>query len=183
MFNAYKEQLGDFVQDLINTYDPFLEQPEHLREVSDLEQFLRQRGFALSHPLHPKDLDNVRELRETLRSIWNNSNVDTMREQLNVLLSGEQLSLQLNDDMNWRFALDPETGLLQGIGVAAALGIALLLQEYGHERMRACASNPCRDVFVDTSRNKSRRFCSERCANRYNVAAFRGRQKDDGTEM
>jgi predicted RNA-binding Zn ribbon-like protein len=32
-------------------------------------------------------------------------------------------------------------------------------------------------VYVDVSRNAQRRFCSESCANRTNVAAFRARAK------
>ncbi|HLU95849.1 MAG TPA: CGNR zinc finger domain-containing protein, partial [Thermobifida alba] len=38
-----------------------------------------------------------------------------------------------------------------------------------------CARDGCRTVFVDTSRNGRRRFCSVTCANRVNVAAHRAR--------
>ena len=179
MFNTYKEQLSEFVQDLINSYDPFLDQPEHLRDVSDLERFLQERGFAISQPLNQQDLQAVRELRENVRSIWTATTEEVMRNELNTLLGEGWLSLQLDKDMGWRFGLQPDTPFIQGIGVAAALGMALILQDYGYDRMRACVSSPCQDVFVDTSRNKSRRFCSERCANRYNVAVFRERHKDE----
>jgi predicted RNA-binding Zn ribbon-like protein len=40
-----------------------------------------------------------------------------------------------------------------------------------------CAAAPCTNVYVDTSPNQSRRYCSERCSSRANVAAFRARQK------
>ena len=166
MFNAYKNQLSHFVQDLINSYDPYLEEPEHLQTQADVDEFLAQRGF---HPNETLDLDAVRDLRERMREIWTSSSAEAMREKLNPLLSEGQLSLQLAEDMSWQFKLDD-------LELVAALGIALTLQEHGHERLRGCASSPCQDVFVDTSRNKTRRFCSERCANRYNVAAFRNRQ-------
>lgn len=166
MFNAYKNQLSDFVQDLINSYDPYLEEPEHLQTQADVDEFLAQRGF---HPNEVLDLESVRDLRERMREIWTAPNAEVMREKLNPLLAEGQLSLQLAEDMSWQFNLEE-------LSLAAALGIALALQEHGHERLRACASSPCQDVFVDTSRNKTRRFCSERCANRYNVAAFRNRQ-------
>jgi predicted RNA-binding Zn ribbon-like protein len=32
-------------------------------------------------------------------------------------------------------------------------------------------------VFVDTSPNQSRRYCSDRCSSRANVAAYRARQR------
>ncbi|MEO7071362.1 MAG: CGNR zinc finger domain-containing protein, partial [Nostocoides sp.] len=34
----------------------------------------------------------------------------------------------------------------------------------------------CDDVFVDLSRNRSKRFCDAICGNRENVAAYRARR-------
>ena len=62
----------------------------------------------------------------------------------------------------------------------AALGVSAALAAYGPERLRACASEPCRDVFIDTSRNRSRRFCSTTCGNRNAVAAYLARQAATG---
>jgi predicted RNA-binding Zn ribbon-like protein len=178
MFNAYSQQLSDLVQDFINSYDTLLEEPEHLQSVSDLEAFLKQHHIRVAYPLDESDLEAVRELREKMRSIWNAANLEIMSEALNPLLAKGRLSLRGDEKMNWRFGLEAAMPLVDGMSVAAALGIVLTVQEYGYERLRACESSPCQDVFVDTSRNKLRRFCSERCANRYNVAAFRGRNKE-----
>ena len=35
----------------------------------------------------------------------------------------------------------------------------------------------CEHVYVDTSPNRSRRYCSERCSSRANVAAYRARRR------
>ena len=44
-----------------------------------------------------------------------------------------------------------------------------------------CASPTCRDVFVDLSRNRSRRYCDSRtCGNRLHVAAYRARRSQAG---
>ena len=43
------------------------------------------------------------------------------------------------------------------------------------DRLRLCAAADCRNVHVDLSKNRSRRFCSTACANRTNVAAYRTR--------
>ena len=177
MFSAYKEELSHFVQDFINSYDTFLEEPEHLKSVADLERFLAAHHLSLAYPLENSDLEAVRELREKLRSIWNSHDDEVMKDALNHLLAKGRLKLQVNEKMDWLFGLEAAMTVVDGMSVAGALGIALAVQEHGHERLRACASSPCQDVFVDTSRNKSRRFCSDRCANRYNVAAFRSRQE------
>jgi predicted RNA-binding Zn ribbon-like protein len=57
------------------------------------------------------------------------------------------------------------------------LGLATLVCDLGPDRLGVCQASPCTNVFVDTSPNRSRRYCSERCSSRANVAAYRARQK------
>ena len=57
------------------------------------------------------------------------------------------------------------------------LGLANLVCDLGPTRLGVCAASPCTNVYVDTSPNQSRRYCSERCSSRANVAAFRARQR------
>ena len=57
------------------------------------------------------------------------------------------------------------------------LGLATLVCDLGADRLGVCSAVRCTNVFVDTSPNHSRRYCSERCSSRANVAAYRARQK------
>lgn len=57
------------------------------------------------------------------------------------------------------------------------LGLANLVCARGASRLGVCAAAPCPQVYVDTSPNQSRRYCSDRCSSRANVAAHRARQK------
>lgn len=57
------------------------------------------------------------------------------------------------------------------------LGLANLVCDLGPTRLGVCAATPCSHVFVDTSPNRSRRYCSDRCSSRANVAAFRARRR------
>jgi predicted RNA-binding Zn ribbon-like protein len=57
------------------------------------------------------------------------------------------------------------------------LGLANLVCDLGPTRLGVCAAARCSSVYVDTSPNQSRRYCSERCSSRANVAAYRARQK------
>jgi hypothetical protein len=59
----------------------------------------------------------------------------------------------------------------------ALLGLATLVCDLGPTRLGVCAAAPCTNVYVDTSPNQSRRYCSDRCSSRANVAAYRARQK------
>ncbi|MGW4801155.1 CGNR zinc finger domain-containing protein [Nonomuraea sp. NPDC004297] len=55
-------------------------------------------------------------------------------------------------------------------------GLAMALSFAGGERLGRCDREGCAAVYVDTSRNGRRRFCSLACANRVNVAAHRARR-------
>jgi len=69
----------------------------------------------------------------------------------------------------------PDAGLVERVMANVVMGLAAVLCDYGVERLGACAANGCQKVFVDTSRNAQRRYCSEAHANRSNVAAHRAR--------
>jgi predicted RNA-binding Zn ribbon-like protein len=58
-----------------------------------------------------------------------------------------------------------------------AMGLVWLVVGGEAGRLRSCASPGCNDVFVDLSRNRSRRYCdSKTCGNRMHVAAYRARK-------
>ncbi|GAA1771419.1 CGNR zinc finger domain-containing protein [Luedemannella helvata] len=61
--------------------------------------------------------------------------------------------------------------------VGAAWGLAVWLCEFGSARFGVCADERCGNVYLDTSSNNCRRFCSERCATRSHVAAHRARKR------
>ena len=62
----------------------------------------------------------------------------------------------------------------------AIWGLAVWLCEYGSARFGVCADERCGNVYLDTSSNCCRRFCSERCATRSHVAAHRARKRAAG---
>jgi predicted RNA-binding Zn ribbon-like protein len=67
------------------------------------------------------------------------------------------------------------------IAAHLAMGLAELLVAGESGRLRTCASPACRDVFLDGSRNRSRRYCDSRtCGNRLHVAAYRARRAAAG---
>ena len=57
------------------------------------------------------------------------------------------------------------------------LGLSTLVCDLGATRLGVCAATKCTNVYVDTSPNQSRRYCSDRCSSRANVAAYRARQR------
>jgi predicted RNA-binding Zn ribbon-like protein len=61
------------------------------------------------------------------------------------------------------------------MAVEAAMAFTDVIRTRQLGRLRLCAAADCRNVHVDLSKNRSRRFCSTACANRTNVAAYRTR--------
>ena len=57
-----------------------------------------------------------------------------------------------------------------------AEGVARMVGTGHGDRLGTCRSPDCDRVYVDLSKNASRRFCSTVCQNRVKAAAFRRRQ-------
>jgi len=71
----------------------------------------------------------------------------------------------------------PDASALEQLTTTVAMGISQVVIQHGWQRLGVCSAEGCDDVYVDTSRNASRRYCSNTCASRSTVAAYRARQK------
>jgi predicted RNA-binding Zn ribbon-like protein len=70
----------------------------------------------------------------------------------------------------------PDAPALEQLTTTVAMGLAQVVAQHGWQRLGVCSAEGCADVYVDTSRNASRRYCSNTCASRSTVAAYRARQ-------
>jgi predicted RNA-binding Zn ribbon-like protein len=66
-----------------------------------------------------------------------------------------------------------EDSLVTSWAAGCATGLAVVLGTDQQGRLGVCAAPRCDRVYVDTSRNATRRFCSVSCQNRVKAAAFR----------
>ena len=71
----------------------------------------------------------------------------------------------------------PDAPLVEQLTTTVAMGLSQVVVQHGWQRIGVCSAEGCDDVYVDTSRNASRRYCSNTCASRSTVAAYRARQK------
>ncbi|MFC4590129.1 CGNR zinc finger domain-containing protein [Sphaerisporangium corydalis] len=104
--------------------------------------------------------------------------IDSAAEQVNRLLDRTQARphLERHDGEPWHLHFH---GTGQTLGddwaAACATGLAIVLGSELHDRLGVCTAPHCDRVYVDTSRNGTRRFCSTACQNRVKTAAFRAR--------
>jgi hypothetical protein len=137
--------------------------------------------------LHPQCTDRdaaaLRRFQKELRPVFEASeaeNVPVVITGLNALMEKHPITPMISDhdpaDLHLHVATRSATVSELLIG-EALLGLATLVCDLGPTRLGVCAEAKCDNVYVDSSPNQSRRYCSDRCSSRANVAAYRARQK------
>ena len=172
---------ADRAVQLVNTADPYRDQ-DHLTTVDDARALLSRQGACgrLTHG----DLMELRSLRQRLRVVFDAVDAGSPQQAvtvLNQLLEQYPIRPQISshDDTDWHLHLaEGAPSTAAAYGAKACMGLAVQATEVGMDRLGVCQASPCRDVFIDTSTNRSRRYCSERCATRANVAAYRARRRE-----
>lgn len=127
------------------------------------------------------DVEGLRALAHRLRVVFTAPDSATALGVVNDLLretsAAPWISTHDGHDPHLHFAR-PGTDLVEQTAASTAVALAIVLCDYGKERLGVCAADHCTDAFIDTSRNAQRRFCSQGCANRTNVAAHRARKRE-----
>lgn len=158
-----------------------------LADVTDLREIYVETGWSRIEA-QERDLSVFRRVQKRLREVFDhgaarrdadavvglNSLLDTYPVQPNI--SG-------HDSSDWHMHVSGRGAGASAEYLAGAVwGLAVWLCEFGSERFGVCADDRCGNVYLDTSSNCCRRFCSERCATRSHVAAHRARKRAAGDE-
>ncbi len=153
-----------------------------LRTLADLQAMADRYAFAGARG-QSEDLIRVRAYRARLDSIVTACETGQERaaiDQINALLSETGASPQIaaHDGRGPHLHVSrPTSPLADRMAAHFAMGLAWLVVAGESGRVRSCESPICQQVFVDFSRNRSRRYCDSRtCGNRLHVAAYRARK-------
>ena len=119
-------------------------------------------------------------LARKLRSVFadlQDRDVDAAAATLNELLAAHPAHPHLAKERGvWRLHHHPHDAPLVPMWTAiCAAGLAEMIGDGEAQRLGTCERVDCGRVFVDVSKNASRRFCSLACQNRVKVATFRKR--------
>jgi predicted RNA-binding Zn ribbon-like protein len=130
-----------------------------------------------------KDLPIFRRAQRKLREVFEygttGRDAETVAE-LNTLLEQYPVQPRISghDTGDWHMHVTSRGASVSAEYLAGAVwGLSVWLCEYGSARFGICADERCGNVYLDTSSNNCRRFCSERCATRSHVAAHRARKR------
>jgi predicted RNA-binding Zn ribbon-like protein len=103
---------------------------------------------------------------------------DLAARRVNEMLdeTGARPWLEKHDDEPWHLHFHGrDSSPVTGWAAGCATGLAVVLGSMLHGRLGVCTAPRCDRVYVDTSRNGTRRFCSTACQNRVKAAAFRAK--------
>jgi CGNR zinc finger/Putative stress-induced transcription regulator len=153
-----------------------------LRTVADVQAFGERYAFR-GIPAGPRDVARLRAHRARLDAIaarCESGDDEGAIEMLNGLLdeTGAVPQIVAHDGRGPHVHVSrPAAPMADRIAAHLAMGLGELVVAGESGRVRTCASPTCQEVFVDLSRNRSRRYCDSRtCGNRLHVAAYRARR-------
>ncbi len=153
-----------------------------LSDLDHVRDFLADRQW-LAAQLVDRDAGALRRLQRDLRPVFEASSLGDeagVVSRLNDLLERHPITPYIagHDSQSWHLHVSNRSSSVAELLTAEALlGLATLVCDLGPLRLGVCSAAACTDVFVDTSPNQSRRYCSDRCSSRANVAAYRARRK------
>lgn len=172
---------------LVNTEEP-ARRTDSLTSADAVRELFGPTGQPGAR-ITDSDVARLRAVRTRLRGVFEAaSEDDEVRavDLLNALLLEFPVSPQISGheylDANgrpaWHLHLaDHAANATAAYAATACMGLAFQLTALGVDRLGICEAAPCRNAYIDTSTNRSRRYCSDRCATRANVAAYRARKR------
>ena len=124
----------------------------------------------------PEGIAMLRTLRGLIRGLaLRNNGIYT---DLGPTSDLETLTLRVDLRAGPSLRADVSGDLARDIGAATVGALLRATARPGWPRVKACRGNDCRWVFIDGSRNTSRRWCDmANCGNRAKMATFRDRHR------
>ena len=151
-----------------------------LESPEQLWAFVAQWGWT-GRPV-ASELEAVRAIRPRLARLWD-LDEEGVVGLVNQLLAQEQAVPRLVDHDGWGWhlhAVPDDAPFASRMMVEAAMAMIDVVRAEEVSRLKRCGADDCEGVFVDLSRNRSKRFCSTTCGNRVAAAAYRERQSRRG---
>ena len=202
---AFEYIAGDVSLDLVNTVDWWLADGRRVELLESFSDFLewaagagiltagRKQMLAALARRRPREakatLEQVWELREAIARAAISAAADgkiapaDLKAINRVLRRGESSRVLAHIDGRPAWTWQPlKPNLEEPLWVAAHAAAELLTSEK-RARIGRCEDEDCGWYFVDTSRNRSRRWCSMgSCGSRQKARAYYTRRKQSGTE-
>lgn len=166
---------ADLAVRLVNSYSLGHEGGDQLATLDGLRALVADRQH-LNHGLTRRDVEELRVLREEFRGFFvfcAAGNGADAADLLNSLLIQHPVHPQLSghDGQPWHVHYRETGSMADKYAAGAAMGLAVQLSDLGVERFGTCQAAPCLGVYIDTTQERTTRYCSERCEARSHVGS------------
>jgi predicted RNA-binding Zn ribbon-like protein len=127
------------------------------------------------------DVTALRALRKRLRTVFEvaaadpSNAIDVLNEQVARYRALPRISVAHGSPHLHFEAV--RGGGTHWLAVTILMGLVMYVCDGNSARLGVCASANCRRAFVDRSKNGRKTYCSDACAHRESVAAFRARRR------
>jgi predicted RNA-binding Zn ribbon-like protein len=180
MFGADIRAAFGVIEDLMNSSTSrgeaeLLDEPRTLDELAVRHALSYEPGRTRAESIE------LRQLRMRLEEFFRSDSVGDRMALVNSLLltagSIPQLVTHVGDEIpHFHYTMEDAT-FSSKITAVAAVGLARLMSTETENRLRTCDGPGCNKVFIDVSKNGSRRYCdSQSCGNRLHAARYRARK-------
>jgi predicted RNA-binding Zn ribbon-like protein len=167
----------DLLVDFVNTRD-VEEDTDSISDPAQLAGWIAERTGEHLPELDAADVQRVHGLRESLRGLMLANNggegpgdLDPIRE------AAERSRFRLSFDDDGGLALTPARADLSGFEASLLLALEHLQCHDAWPRLKACTDETCHWAFYDSTRNRSRTWCSmDVCGNRQKTRRYRSRK-------
>lgn len=163
---------------LVNTL-PGYDGEDGLTTLADFDAYLQINPYTGAIRRDLAELEALRAIRPRLRQLWEVDRSGAVPLVNAMLADGEALPrLVIHDGYDWHIhATSDDAPLATRVLVEAAMAFVDVIRSDEYDRVRVCAADDCESVYIDYSKNGSKRYCDTgNCGNRMNVNAYRRRK-------
>jgi predicted RNA-binding Zn ribbon-like protein len=167
----------ELVLEFVNTHD--LESAiDELSTPAQLAAWMRANHIPADATPTEAEYRRVIELRDRLRALGEANNGGAAPiGGLAALNAAAELAPLRVEFARGAYSLEPARPGVDGVVAALLSGVAGALADGTWSRVKACRNHGCRWLFLDTSRNRSRTWCTMAiCGSRMKSRAYRRRR-------
>lgn len=178
------EKESELLVSFVNTRDVET-QTDAIASPEGLEGWIAGSGLGIGSPQVGLDAHRrVLALRESLRALMRANNGGELRdadlEPLREVAGRGRLRASVGLDGG--VEIGPDEGGLAAFEARLLLAVERVQALGGWERLKACPAEDCQWAFVDSSRNRSRTWCSmDVCGNRSKTRRYRSHRESEAS--
>jgi predicted RNA-binding Zn ribbon-like protein len=169
---------AELIVEFVNTRD-LEEETDSIADPAALEAWIAERTGEPAGSLEPDDVGRIQSLREALRSLLRGNNGEEIAAGALTPLreAAERTRIRTAFSADGELELVPARSGLSGFEARLLMSVEHLQCHGAWPRLKACTEDSCQWAFYDTTRNRSRTWCSmDVCGNRTKTRRYRERK-------